>query len=105
MDGDDAIHALADKVEANLLGGVWGAVTTVAIPASGVATTNVVTFPAGRFTQPPQVVGSPQVTGAAVNQFTVGVGVATVSSVSVTAARNVASAANLGVSIIAFQNL
>lgn len=57
MDGDDAIHALADKVENNLLGGVLsGMATTPAPPAVNTGVSVTVTFPVGRFTAVPFVV-------------------------------------------------
>lgn len=55
MDGDDAIKALADKVEANVKGGiVSGAGQILNVPNNGAATL-AVTFPVGRFTAAPNV--------------------------------------------------
>lgn len=53
MDGDDAIHALADAVDVKLGVAAAGSVT-VAINAAASGTA-AVTFPAGRFTAPPAV--------------------------------------------------
>ena len=54
-DGDNAIQALAEKVEANLVGGVWSAAVTVNLTATATGANQVVTFPAGRFTVAPVV--------------------------------------------------
>jgi len=56
MDGDDAIRALAEKIDANVAAGFYAATINVTIPTA--ADTNgsaVLTFPAGRFTTPPLV--------------------------------------------------
>lgn len=60
MDGDDAIHSLATAVET--LAGVAcaGNATLPAPSAINVPTTLAVTFPVGRFTAVPWVIGSPQ---------------------------------------------
>lgn len=59
MDGDDVIHNLADKIDSQLgvlaSGSVTVQTTTVNTPASA-----SVTFPAGRFTTPPNVIVSCQ---------------------------------------------
>jgi hypothetical protein len=58
MDGDDAIHNLATKVDDRLSGGVWS--MTVSCPTTnGSNVTTAVTFPAGKFTQPPNVTATP----------------------------------------------
>lgn len=59
MDGDDSIHALADKVEANLKAGVLAGTVSGQIPANGTESPPVtVTLPVGRFLTPPVVVTS-----------------------------------------------
>jgi len=54
--GDDAIHALADKIEANLRATAAGVVTITTV--ANTYTTVAVTFPVGRFTVAPTVVVS-----------------------------------------------
>lgn len=48
QDGDDVIHSLADKVEAQVAATASGTVTVTTTAADTIATT-AVTFPAGRF--------------------------------------------------------
>ena len=51
MDGDDVIHAMADKVDTNLGFGLVGGFIVSGVPTGlNVQTTVAVTFPAGRFT-------------------------------------------------------
>jgi hypothetical protein len=103
MDGDDSIHALADKIEANLSGGFWATTATVNIPATAnTAAAVVVTFPAGRFSTPPRVFVNGQVTGA-VYQFSFMASTATTTSVTVTGARNTSGAAAIPVSVLAHE--
>lgn len=55
MDGDDAIKALAEKVDTQL-GSTASGATNVTTTAADVAATTAVTFPVGRFAVPPVIV-------------------------------------------------
>jgi hypothetical protein len=65
-DGDDAIKNLAEKVEANLKGGIYSGAASVNVTALNTPATLVVTFPVGFFTMAPRVATAayvnPQVT-------------------------------------------
>jgi hypothetical protein len=58
MDGDDAIKALAERIDAYLGRGVAHGQVTVAIPTINVGGNVTVTFPVGRFTANPHVVAT-----------------------------------------------
>lgn len=55
MDGDDAIRALAEKID-SAVGVMASGQATVVIPSGAFQAPVAVTFPAGRFATPPNVV-------------------------------------------------
>lgn len=69
-DGDDVIHALADKLDATVPYAMAAGSTAIAVTNAPSGTTTV-TFPAGRFTQPPLVVAT--VVGSSSPNFFAGV--------------------------------
>jgi hypothetical protein len=84
MDGDDAIKALADFLNARTGVTAQGQFTSAASGTAGAVVTTAVTFPAGRFTAVPAVVCSSGVTDptnifvSANAPTTTGVGIRTV---------------------------
>jgi len=67
MDGDDAIKALAEKVDTAVGVAAAGSFTSSVPTALNTPVSTAVTFPAGRFTVAPQVMCS--LSGSAVNAF------------------------------------
>lgn len=59
MDGDDAIKALADKIEANLRQGTWVVAGSITINALNTPASSFFTWPAGRFTVAPVCAATP----------------------------------------------
>jgi hypothetical protein len=59
MDGDDAIHNLANAVDSKLGVAAGGSATLPAPSATNIPVSLAVTFPAGRFTVAPFVTASP----------------------------------------------
>lgn len=57
MDGDDAIHNLASAVDEKLRVTASGSIN-VTLTAGNASASTVVTFPSGRFTDPPAVVAT-----------------------------------------------
>lgn len=104
MDGDDAIHSLASKVDANLGYGVWGKTVTITVPTLNVNTTAVVTFPAGMFAVPPVVATALQ--GNATNMNTSLTGPPGTASVGVAAVRTAGAVpADIPICVVACGNV
>lgn len=104
MDGDDSIHNLAQKVDANLGYGVWGKVVTITVTTLNVNTTAIVTFPAGMFSVPPVVATALQ--GNATNMDSSLTGPPGTASVGVAAVRTAGAVpADIPVSVVACGNV
>jgi len=77
-DGDNAMQALAEKVDSQLGYGICSGDAIIPAPGTAGASASVsVTFPVGLFTQPPKVVGS---VAAAVPSAFYGVTVSTITT-------------------------
>lgn len=89
MDGDNAIRALAEKVDTDTGRPTAAGAVSVATAAVNVPVTTLVTFPAGRFTAAPAVSATPVTTAPQVFTVSIG-GSVTTTSVPITANRNTA---------------
>lgn len=100
MDGDDAIHNLASAVDTKL-GLAASGVTTITPSAANILTSVGVTFPTGRFTDVPSIVGQAVTTSA----DTVDVRVSGATATGFTLSLRRSSATATGIYWIALQNV